>query len=129
MEQGFSAQQMQSIGQQLVDGAIRPRIKSGLTADDQPAPPLAVGYAKRKQRRGLNPIRDWTLTGRTLRSMKVLSAGPNQARIGFTDPTANMRAAINNKRARQFGMSPNDHEKLIQITLNTGKPVVAQQVA
>ncbi len=129
VEQGFSAQQMQSIGQQFIDTAERPRIRAGLTVYDQPAPPLSIGYAKRKTRRGLQPIRDWSLTGRTLRSMKVLTAGPNQARIGFTDAEANKRAAINNRRARQFGVSPADHTKLIQITLNTGKPVIAKQVA
>ena len=96
---------------------------------DQPAPPLSLGYGRRKQRLGLQNKRDWTLTGRTLRSMKVLSAGPNQARIGFTDATANFRASINNRRARQFGVSPSDKAKLIQITLATGRPVVAKQVA
>lgn len=89
--------------------SVRDRIRSGFNIYDSPAPPLTPKYAAYKVRRfGAQPIRDWFRTGRTWRSMQILSAGFGRAVIGFTDAVTNFRAFINNRRHRQFGVSPKD---------------------
>lgn len=132
----FTPQVMQAIAEPVAL-AIRQRISAGMDAQDQPAPPLKVkvgaknpnaGYRGLKQRRGLKPIRDWTFTGRTLRSLKVLSAAANKAVIGFTDAVSNMRAAINNRRWRQFGLSPKDQLELAA-RVKVARRVTTQRVA
>jgi len=123
---GYSAEQMVQMGNGLIEEAIRPRIRSGHTVQDAPAPALSAKYAKRKIRAGKQPIRDWTLTGRTLRSMKVLTAGPNRAVIGLTDAETNRRAFFNNRRSQQFGVSPNDRGKLPRIVARLDSPIKAQ---
>lgn len=78
----------------------------------------ALTYPHYKQAAGKKPIRDWDFTGRTLRSMQVLSAGPNKAVIGFDDSgprgpkqaSPSVIAAANNRRWPQFGASPKDLE-------------------
>jgi hypothetical protein len=105
---GWSGEEMAQAGSGLVKRGILPRLALGLTTSDAPAPPLAPKYLKRKVRRGRKGIRDWNLTGRTTRSLKVLTAQTNQAVIGFTDAETNRRAFINNFKIRQFGVSPSD---------------------
>ncbi len=109
---GYTGAQMAGVGAGLVSRGIVPRIQAGRTVADSDAPPLAAGYAKVKARRAPPAVRNWTFSGRTLRSMKVLSAAPNRAVIGFTDAETNKRAAINNRRARQFGVSTADQRVL-----------------
>lgn len=118
---GYSPEQMVTAATALRD-SIERRILMGLDLGDAPAPPLKPSYLKYKQRRG-NPIRDWKLTGRTLRSMKVLSAQVNKAIIGFTDDVANRRAYFNNLRWRQFGVSPKDQSALKRILAALGSPI------
>lgn len=68
-------------------------------------------------------IRDWTLTGHTLSNLVVLKASTNRCTIGFTSAarpggrgiTAAGVAAINNRRHRQFGVSPNDKRELAKL--------------
>lgn len=105
---------MLSFGESL-NTSIRDRITAGFTVDDSAAPPLKPGYAKFKARRGGSNIRDWRLTGRTMRSMRVLKANERRAEIGFTDSETNKRAAINNRRSRQFGVSPKDREMIARV--------------
>jgi hypothetical protein len=127
----FTGEQMAGIGEVLKD-SILARIRSGLNAEDNPAKPLkpSVGkrqsYADRKRAKGLQPIRDWTWRGRTLRSMAVLSASPNRGVIGFTDAQTDVIAHINNQRERAFGVSPKDREKLIAAVreVQTGVAIV-----
>jgi hypothetical protein len=71
-------------------------------------------------------VRDWHLTGRTLRAMRVLSASAGKAVIGFSDPVANMRAVINNRRHRQFGVSPKDQQILLRKLASLPKFVTAK---
>jgi hypothetical protein len=149
---GYSPQQMIAIAE-VLRTSVHDRITSGLDVRDNPAPPLRrnlrsttktikgqklhyrilnsgsvneLGYAHYKEVRGLNPIRDWVLTGRTMRSLKVLSAAVNRAVIGFTDVVSNRRAAINNQRWRQFGVSPNDKRKVLEALKTEPKPVQAR---
>src|SRR5206468_5192437 len=85
---GYSPEQMINFGN-VLNSSIGDRMDRGLDINDSPAPPLRPGYAKYKQRQGGSGIRDWKLTGRTRRSMKVLSAGQNHAVLGFTDDVTN----------------------------------------
>jgi hypothetical protein len=114
----YSAEEMQGFGQVLAD-AIRARIQSGQNIYDLPATPLKPGkpgrrgYPDYKIARGLQPIRDSTWTGHTLRCLKVLRVNENRAVVGFLDEalprrrqTASQIAFYNNLRERQWGVSP-----------------------
>jgi len=101
----FTAEQMVEIGQVAV-ASILERLERGQNVSDQPAAPLRPSYRKYKARRSPPAIRNWKLTGRTLRGLRVLEANENRAVIGFSDPEAGRRAALNNRRERQFGLSP-----------------------
>ena len=114
----FSAEDMTIIGNFMCD-RIRRRIESGVNVDDNPSKPLKPGYEKTKTRRGLNPIRDWTWRGRTLRSLSVKSANENRVVIGFSDPQTDMIAHVNNLRERAFGVSRQDRKSLREIVLAT----------
>jgi len=116
----FSAEQMQTIGQVMVDTIIA-RIKSGKNVDDAPSKALRPGYAKYKVKRGRAPIRDWYKRGLTLGSLKVKSANENSVVIGFVNPQADMIAHINNGRERAFGVSPSDRRALNAAVLATFK--------
>jgi hypothetical protein len=142
----FSAQVMLSIGN-AVNADIGRRLDGGLDVEDRVAPPLKSrvnspnnsagvqialrvfqdrGYKGRKLKKGLNPIRDWRFTGRTRRAMRVLTVGPGLAILGFSDPEAAKRAAINNRRWRQYGMSPaNKKVFLAQVTMFSRNAVTA----
>ena len=43
-----------------------------------------------------------------MRSLKVLVAQPRTCWIGFAEPRADFRAFMNNRRWRQFAVSPSD---------------------
>lgn len=122
----FSPEQMLGIGQVLAD-SILARIRHGVTVDDAPARPLKPGkpgrrgYPDYKIARGLQPIRDWTWRGRTLRSLKVKSVNENRAVIGFVDPQSDAIAHINNLRERQFGVSPADSRAVIAAVRETSR--------
>lgn len=105
----FSSEQMSNIGSVYLD-AMLTRIKSGTGADDTPAPPLNERYAHRKMIRNRAPIRDWTYRGLTLRSAKVKVASENKVTLGFISAQADMIAGVNNRRFKQWGVSPRDAE-------------------
>lgn len=136
----YTAVEMQGFAQVLAD-AIRTRIQSGQNIYDQPAAPLKPGkpgrrgYPDYKSARGLQPIRDWTWSGHTLRCLKVLTANENRAVIGFLDEalpgrreTASQIAFYNNLRERQWGVSPRDRAAVIAAILS-GRRVVAVKAA
>jgi hypothetical protein len=122
----FSSEQMTTIGLFMAD-RIRRRIQSGVNISDNASKALTQGYMRAKQRRGLQPVRDWTWRGRTLRSLNVLRANENGVTIGFTDPQADKIAAVNNRREKAFGVSPEDRKALREIVLATlrAKPIVS----
>lgn len=121
----FSAEQMLEIGNALAK-SIRTRIASGLNANDQPAKALRPGKQKRgkptifdnypdyKSQHGIAPIRNWTLSGRTLRALQVLSVNQNKGTIGFTDAKAARNAYYNNKIEKTFAISDRDRLALSQ---------------
>jgi hypothetical protein len=120
---------MLGFAQALAD-SIRARIQSGRNIYDQPAAPLKPGkpgrrgYPDYKSARGLQPIRDWTWSGHTLRCLKVVTANGNRAAIGFLDEaipgrrqTASQIAFFNNQRERQWGVSPRDRQAVLAAIL------------
>ena len=134
----YTADEMQGFAQVLAD-TIRARIQSGQNIYDQPAAPLKPGkpgrrgYPDYKSARSLQPIRDWTWSGHTLRCLKVLTANENRAVIGFLDEskpgrgqTASQIAFYNNLRERQWGVSPRDRAAVIPVMLNY-RPLVTLQ--
>jgi hypothetical protein len=121
----YTATEMQGFAQVLAD-SIRARIQSGRNIYDQAAAPLKPGQAGRrgypdyKSARGLQPIRDWTWSGHTLRCLKVLTVNENRAAIGFLDEslpvrrmTASQIASFNNRREAQWGVSPRDRQAVL----------------
>lgn len=102
---------MSNIGSTALDSIID-RIRNGLDTSDGPAPPLSANYAKRKIGRNRSPIRDWNWRGATLRSAKVKVASEDSVTLGFTTAESNMIATINNRRAKQWGVSPRDQEAI-----------------
>ncbi len=133
----FSSEDMLSIANTLRD-SIAARIKKGLNVNDAPAKALKPGrngrrgYPDYKKARGLQPIRDWFWTGRTMRSLKVKSASENRAVIGFVDPNADRVAHVNNLREKQFGVSPTDRQALnaaVLAVLGQARPVRVRRAA
>jgi hypothetical protein len=127
----FSSDQMNTLAGILRD-SMRGRIQSGLNVNDQPSKPLKPKYAKQKQTRGKPPIRDWTMTGNTLRAMAVISANENRAVIAFNNPVAAQIARLNNLRERAFGVSPRDRQVLVaavNATARQAKFVTVKKVA
>jgi hypothetical protein len=104
---------MREVGGMIVD-LNQQRLTAGYNLQDHPAQPLHQpksgrgGYPLRKERRGDNPIRDWYFTGLTRKSMGILSIAEGAVTVGFTDPVGAKRAAINNAREKQFGLSRSD---------------------
>jgi len=109
---GYDQTQMRAIGDGFLKNSILPRIRNGLNVYDQPARALSPGYLKQKLKAGGKPIRDWNLTGRLMRSTRVTTARDNYAVLGATDAAINDRLFYNNRRERQFGVSPNDRPGL-----------------
>ena len=133
----FTSEDMVSIGN-VVRDSIAQRIGKGLNANDEPAKPLKPGrnghrgYPDYKIAHGLQPLRDWFWTGRTMRSLKVKSANENRAVIGFVDPKADLVAHVNNLRDKQFGVSPKDRSALnaaVLAVLRQARAVRVKRVA
>lgn len=124
---GYSPDQMVMLGNALRD-SIEQRILRAEDVYDGAAQPLSSkgkrgGYAAWKSKKAPPAERNWRYTGRTLRSMKVLSVATNRAVIGFTDAEANKRAAINNRRWRQFGVSPRNRQAVALALRALNRPV------
>lgn len=151
---GLSPQQMIAVGDDFIRG-FRDRMARGLDVYDQPAPPLSMryretreksgrlnfgpdrGYRAQKLNRGKAPIRDWNYSGITLRHLKVLTATNNKCTIGFIGAihpytartkhpmTISQIVSINNRRHRQFGVSPRDRQNITASVLRQLSPAPA----
>jgi len=133
----FTSEDMETIGNVLLDSISR-RIRNGFNASDAPSKALKPGrngkrgYPEYKAAHGLQPIRDWFLTGRTMRSLKVKSASENRVVIGFINARADRVAHINNMRGRAFGVSPKDREALnavVRAVMKTARVVRVRRAA
>jgi hypothetical protein len=135
----FTSLEMHGFAQVLTDSIVA-RIRSGQNVYDQPASPLKPGkpgrrgYPDYKLARGLEPLRNWTWSGHTLRCLKVLTANENRAAIGFLDEalpgrrqTASQIAFFNNRRERQWGVSPRDRQAVLAAIL--ARPIVIVKAA
>jgi hypothetical protein len=120
---GYTPEQMARVGESLLRDSIIRRIRLGMDANDQPAPALKPRYRDRKLKKGLDAIRNWVYSGKTLRSLRVLTAATNQAKLGFTDAQANLRAMFNNRKRRQFAVSPTDRAKFIDLLGSEDGPI------
>lgn len=131
----FTPDQTAQVGADVLR-SIDDRLARALDIYDQPAPALKDGYSKRKQRKTGKTIRDLLYSGRLRRNMKVLLAKSESVRIGFTDDqypayrtytktldfygnerrvkvyhrglTVHDVLRINQRRSRQWGISPTD---------------------
>jgi phage gpG-like protein len=127
----FSSEVMAHLAGGLRD-SMRGRIAQGLNANDQPAKELSPGWAKQKVAKGKIPIRNWTMTGNTMRSMVVLSANENRAVIGFNNPVAGRIARFNQRREDAFGVSSHDNQNLmvdVRATMQQVKVVTVRKIA
>ena len=123
---------MIAIAQPVVK-SVGERILSARDVYDNAAKPLRPGYAKWKDRRYPPAIRNWFVTGVTLRSMKTLEAAANRAIIGFVSGwskktrtgtiTTNAIVAINQAKCRQFGVSPRDNKVFVDSVRAAGPAV------
>lgn len=107
----FSAEQMMTIGQVMVDTKID-RISRAIDSRDSPAVALTDRYAKRKVQRGRNPVRDWTWRGLTMGSFKVKSASEDSVTIGFVNSQADQIVTKQRRRCEMLSDSPKDTEAL-----------------
>lgn len=124
----YSGQQMLSFGDALAE-SIKARISRGETIYDTPAPPLKEKYARYKLRRMGSGLRDWRYTGRTMRALRPLRANENRVVVGFSDPGVQVRVAVNNRRSRQFGMSPRDRSNIARVITSMKFVRVVRKVA
>src|SRR5215471_8877192 len=128
---GVQAQQMLRLGNVLL-ASIQARLDRGETIYDAPARPLKDSYQRRKQRLGGASIRDLQFSGRMRRSLKVLEAGRNYAIIGPTDQEAANRLRWNQRRERQWGVSPvneRDLSRAIASSLTSPMGVLEERTA
>ena len=107
----FSAEQMADIGNVVLND-IQDRIKQAKDVTDSPAKPLVERYARRKILRGRAPVRDLTWRGVTMASLKVKRASEDMVTLGPVNPQADQIITANNRRSKQWGMSPKNFATL-----------------
>ena len=129
----FDPQRMIRIGNFAIS-TIFYRLNRAETVNDTPAPPLIKAYRKdgqehgsrsyplRKVKRwGAKPIRDLLRTGRMRSATQVVQAGYNYCVLGFADPKMAWRMRWNQKRSRQWGLSPKDMRELVKYIFDVSK--------
>jgi hypothetical protein len=103
----FTSEQMAVIGTALAD-SVRKRIHSGINAAGSPSKALSPRYAKTKQKKGLQNLRDWFYTGKTLASLQLLSTNENAGKVGFSNTKADRIAHVLNATDKAFGIATTD---------------------
>lgn len=135
----FTSEGMMEIAQALLDH-IKQRIsRDVLDATDSPAKPLNQKYAQGKvagryvalggnvRYRGA-PVRDWSLRGRVMKSLKVKTASEEHATIGPTSRETYIIIAARNKIDKMWGISPEDWQAMnlaVRKVLTTRPPIQA----
>jgi hypothetical protein len=107
----FTSEQMTMIGESLLS-SVKTRLSLGLNTQDTAAPPLSTKYANRKMRMNRTPIRNLSWSGALMKSLRVKSASETGVTIGPINPLASLKLTVNNRRAKQWGISPKDQEKI-----------------
>jgi hypothetical protein len=98
--------------------SVTKRIVSGIKVDGTAARPLKgdvksdkyVPYAEQKRRKGLQGIRNWVWSGKTLKSMQVLRVNEDRAVIGFVGSRADRITTKLNRIDRMFGLGVSDEQ-------------------
>lgn len=124
----FTPTQMLEIGDTALK-SILSRISQAQDVNDSPAKPLSDRYIQFKVgKKGKAPIRDWFLRGVLVRSLKVKSASQEKVTLGPVTVEANSLVTFNQRRCRQWGVSPRDLEaiRLKVRQLIVGKSVLAK---
>jgi len=115
----FTRPQRVAVGEFAMN-VVRDRIKTATDANDEPAKPLGLAqprhggasYAIQKQKRtGRRPVRDWTLSGAMLASLRVTVATAKRIVISPTADQKN-KLAINQVGCEMFAISPKDEAKV-----------------
>jgi hypothetical protein len=133
--------------------SIKARVAQGIGSDDTPMPPLKsrrrmrwsksrqqwveygvadssrFGYAARKRRAGLRPMRDLTGPGtdggHMLDALRVTSASETRATIDISTRSGRLKARANEQRAPWFGFSGRD----VRTMMETARKIWGQNVA
>lgn len=121
----FSEQQMTEIGNYAIQ-VMKERTLSSTDVFDRPAKPLQPKYAKRKEKKGLPPVRDIKFTGVTQTSIKVLDADESHVKVGFSNSVAFRKALFNQNIDPWFGLSGHDDERVLHEKV---QPLFSQNVA
>lgn len=147
----FDGPVMARVGEAIVR-TVKMRISQAVDVNDNPAPPLKPGKARRqsgslsnfgdkvysgyleaKRKRNIPAIRNWRFSGKLLNSMVVLSASPGKAVVGFAEraynlqkgyATTNLVATVNQNRWPQFGLSPRDQQAVNAVLEAEVQPIV-----
>ena len=125
----IAVEDLGAIGGIVLD-SMKARIKAAVDWNDNAARPLKPIYAQEKVKgrrvaltggqlfRG-KPIRDWTLRGRTMQSLKVKSVSQDRVTIGPVSLEAAKIIAGRNPLDHMWAMSPKDMAVLHESTYDT----------
>ncbi len=102
---------MRELGETVL-ASNRERAVRGVNANDVAAKPLTPKYAKRKQRRGLPPIRNLLLDGNMWGAAGVLEVSNDHAHIAFFDGLQQVKANTNNQIDEFFGVARTDDKRV-----------------
>lgn len=95
---------------------ISRRISNATNVLDQSAKPLSKKYARRKERKGLQPIRDWRFTGIMMRSLGLQELRDGSVTVGFNWKDQGSpqfkKAAYGQYQHPMFGLSPRNQTDL-----------------
>jgi len=121
----FSGEQMQEIGAFAVE-VMKERTARATDVFDQPAKPLQDKYAKRKIKKGLAPVRDIHLTGKTLAAVQILEVDETHVRVGIKGSDEFRKALFNQNIDPWFGLSDHDDERVLREKV---APLFSQNIA
>ena len=109
----FTAEQMKEIGEYDV-GLIKDRVSQLQDVYDRPEPELSPKYARRKQSKGLPPVRDLFYSGIMLSALQILESDESHVKIGIKGAVPFRKALFNQNVDPWFGLSGRDEERLME---------------
>ncbi len=108
---GFDQDSMEDLGIYAIAVELN-RLAAGVNIEDRPASPLSPAYSRRKQKLGLDPIRNDRLSGNMLAARDVVQASHGSATVGFTSQEQITKATFNERREKMLGLSAANKEKV-----------------
>jgi hypothetical protein len=106
--------QMYRLAQEAIR-AIEDRTAEGRNANDDIAPPLSKGWARHKEKRGEEPIRNLRDTGDLMRALEVTEYGSSHAIVTVGNARDFQKGIINDYRDPWFGLSDHDEFRVTQL--------------